>query len=383
MKHNHASASRSGTRRHNRYVPMGLLLLAGLLAGCEPQEVTQQDPLVPVKAIKVVPQDVELLDQFTGEVSSAQQIELRARVSGVLEQKHFADGAMVEAGQLLFSLDDRDYRARLQKARAELSSARSDYNRARLDVERYRPLLKTQAIARRVYDNATAAMNAAASQVENAEAAVRQAELSVEYAAIRSPVSGRIGAADVDVGDLVNASSTLLASVSTVDSSWIYFSVSESKLLQYERVHGRIDMETGEQTSVQLILADGSLYPYPGRINFADRALNASTGTFRLRAEFPNPDGLLRPGMFARVRVVTEVAKDVIAIPDRALSQLLNDYFVTLVEEGDVARQVSVKPGPRQDGLWIIEQGIEAGDRVVIEGIQKARDGMRLKVEHL
>ncbi|UJJ32518.1 efflux RND transporter periplasmic adaptor subunit [Halopseudomonas maritima] len=327
------------------------------------------------------PQDLALLNDFTGQVSSPQEVELRARVSGTLLEKHFVDGAQVEAGDLLFTIDDRDLQARLLDARASLTSAQSSQTRARLDVDRYQPLLATQAIARQVYDNAVATLRSASSQVENAKAAVEQAELEVEYAVIRSPVSGRIGAAEADVGDLISAGTTLLAKVSTVDLSWVYFNVSESALLAYEKAHGSIEQaDAAAAPQAKLFLSNGQAYEYPGEVTFSDRAINTGTGTIRLRAEFPNPQGTLRPGMFARVQLVTEQRSDVIAVPDKAVSQLLNSYFVVLADEGDVARQVEVKVGPRQGGLWIIASGLKAGDRVVVEGIQKARDGAALTV---
>ncbi len=367
------------------------LLLAGLavgmLSGCGADQSDQKpESLAPVKIKVVQPQDITLLTDFTGEVSSAQQVELRSRVSGVLNEKHFSDGDLVERGQLLFSIDDRDFKARLQEARASLSKAEADYTRAKLDVERYEPLLKTQVIARQVYDNAVATMRAARSGIENGKGAVKQALLSVEYASIESPVSGKIGAAEVDIGDLISAGTTLMAEISTVETSWVYFSVSEPQLLAYQRAHGSESVDSGEggETKVRLIRSDGTMYEHEGVINFADRALNATTGTYRLRAEFPNPNSALRPGMFARIRVATAYEKGVLAVPDKAVSQMLSDYYVVVVEKdedgSDVARHVSVKVGERQDGLWVVQDGIKAGDRVVVEGIQRAGDGAKVRV---
>lgn len=359
-----------------------LMLMAALVTGCGKEEI-QKAPLVPVEAITVEPQTIVVLDEFPGEVSSSQEVDLRARVSGILQQKHFVDGATVQKDQLLFTIDDRDLKSRLLEAEAVLTAAQSNYTRAKLDVDRYESLIGIQAIARQVYDNAVATLNSARSEVENAKAAVEQAKLGVEYASITSPVSGRIGAADVEVGDLISAGSTLLAKVSSVDKSWVYFSVSEPKLLSYEHSHGTIDVNSGDDIPVKMFLSNGVEYPFPGQINFSDRALNPSTGTFRLRVEFPNPKGVLRPGMFARIQVSTDERKDVIAIPDKAVSQLLNTYSVTVVDDGNVARQVPVKVGPRQNGLWIIEDGLKAGDVIVVEGIQRARNGAHLVVKNI
>ena len=357
-----------------------VLACAAILSGCNSKlEVAPTPP--PVHVMRVEPRAMDVLDYFTGEVSSQQEAELRARVSGILQQKHFEDGAHVKRGDLLFTIDSRDLKAKLLEARSSLAAAQSDYKRARLDVERYRPLLSTQAISRQVYDNAVATMESSRARIETTEALVEQAKLALEYASIVSPVSGRIGAAEVFSGDLINAGSTLLAKVSTVEMSRVEFSVSEPKLIEYERVHGNIDRrQTDTNTTVKLFLSDGAEYPYEGHINFSDRALNPTTGTIRLRADFPNPDSTLRPGMFARVEVVMEKLSDVIAVPDRAVSQVLNSYFVTIVDEKNIARKVEVVVGRRQDGLWVIKDGLHPADRIVVEGIQKARNGVPVTI---
>ncbi|WP_341707587.1 efflux RND transporter periplasmic adaptor subunit [Halopseudomonas sp.] len=379
MKKQHDNGLPSSSRQRRLWTA-SMLSAAVALAGCSSEQPPAQQT-VPVQAITVQAQDIALVRDFTGQVASPQEVELRARVSGTLQQKHFVDGAQVSKGQLLFTIDDRDLQARLLDARASLSDAQSSQARAQLDVNRYRPLLETQAIPRQVYDNAVATLRSASSRVDNAKAAVEQAELAVEYASILSPVSGRIGAAEANIGDLISAGSTMLAKVSTVDASWVYFNVSEPALLAYEQAHGSIERPASEPgMAARLLLSNGVAYPYAGEVTFSDRALNASTGTIRLRADFPNPDGMLRPGMFARVQLVTERRDDVVAVPDKAVSQLLNSYFVTLVDTGDVARQVQVEVGPRQEGLWIIEDGVQPGDRVVVEGIQKARNGASLQV---
>ncbi|MBN7769722.1 efflux RND transporter periplasmic adaptor subunit [Marinobacter daepoensis] len=379
-RRNNAS-NRSGMTFSPRRLGLPIALLcASLLSGCA-EEKSVAPPAVPVHVMTLAPQDIELFERFTGQVSSQQEVQLRARVSGVLLEKHFEDGAYVKQGDLLFTIDDRDLKARVLEAEASLDAARSDYERARLDVERYEPLLETQAIARQVYDNAYATMSAARSRIENGKALVEQARLAVEYASIVSPVSGRIGAAEVDIGDLITAGSSLLAEVSTTDMSRVEFSVSEPKLIEYERRHGNIDNGARDkQVPVSLYLSDGTLYGHPGVINFSDRALNPSTGTIRMRADFPNPEGTLRPGMFARIELVTETRENVLAVPDKAVEQLLNSYRVTTVDEEDIARKVEVAIGPRQQGLWIIEDGLNAGDRIVVEGIQKARDGVLVDV---
>ncbi len=361
------------------------LVVLGLASCSEKQE--KQQPAVPVSAIKVVPHDITIYDEFVGEIRGSQEVELRSRVTGVLLKQQFEDGVVVEEGQLLYSIDDRDLKAKVSEAEGALASANSNLSRARLDVQRYAPLLKEDAISKQVYDNAVAAERAARAQVESANATLQQAQLNVGFASIVAPVTGRIGASIVEEGDLISVGTTLLARISNSDPAWVYFSVSEAKLLAYESKHGVVGAvgqnkdRQNEGGNVRLYLSDGSLYPHKGRINFTDRAVDVATGTYRLRAEFPNPKQELRPGMFARIRVNTDKLNDSILVPDKSVTQVLDRYFVTTIDDKDKAAQQTVKLGRRQDGLWVIEEGVKAGDRVVVEGIQKAQPGTSLKID--
>ncbi len=366
----------------NRWVMLvGVPLMALGLASCSEKQEKQQ-PAVPVSAIKIIPHDIIIYDEFVGEVRGSQEVELRSRVTGVLLKQQFEDGVVVEEGQLLYSIDDRDLKAKVGEAEGAVASAQSNLSRARLDVQRYAPLLKADAVSKQVYDNAVAAQRAAKAQVESAKANLRQAELNVGFASIVAPVSGRIGASIVEEGDLIRVGTTLLARISNTDPAWVYFSVSETKLLEYERIHGvvgAVDGDTGAEVS--MYLSDGSIYRHKGRINFTDRAVDVATGTYRLRAEFPNPDQELKPGMFARIRVNTDKLNDVVLVPDKAVTQTLDRYFVNTIDDKDKAEKTAVKLGRRQDGIWIIDKGVKVGDRVVVEGIQKAQPGTPLKVD--
>jgi membrane fusion protein (multidrug efflux system) len=329
----------------------------------------------------VEPSATETYADKVGEVRGSQEVDLRARVSGILLAKHFEDGALVHEGQLLFSIDAREFRAQVASAQARLASAEANLSRARQDVERYRPLLAEEAIARQVYDNAVAAQRQAEAEVSASRAALDETKLGLDYADVRAPLTGRIGAGQVFPGGLVTAGQTVLATLSSDDPAWVYFTISEAELLDFERRTGGKALAADDPVRiVKLILSDGSVYPRPGRINFSDRALDATTGTYSLRAEFPNPDHKLLPGLFARVRGTSGQIENALVVPDRAVQEQLGRYFLTVVGEDDKAELRPVELGPRFGNRQVITSGLSAGDRVVVEGLQKARPGAPLKV---
>ncbi len=359
---------------------MLLTLACALAAGCGRDAATAGPPPVEVKVITVALAPTEIYRDLVGEVRGSQEVEIRSRVSGVLTKKHFADGAMVDEGQLLYTIDAREYRAQVATAEANLASAEANLARARQDVERYGPLLAENAISQQVYDNADAAAKEAEAQVRANRAAITEARLGVEYAEVRAPMTGRIGASQVFEGALITAGQTLLATISDDDPAWVDFSFSESDLLDYMRRFGVTEpVMDSTQRYVRLTLSDGTHYAHPGRISFHDRALDPTTGTYTLRAEFPNPDHMLVPGLFARIRVTAEKRPAAMLIPDRAVQQQLGRYFVTAVGEGDVAEARPVTLGPRVGNKWVIDEGLAVGDRIVVEGVQKARPGTPLK----
>lgn len=358
------------------------VLLAAAATGCAraPESAPAVAP-VEVKAVTVQPSATETYADKVGEVRGSQEVDLRARVSGILLAKHFEDGALVQKGQLLFSIDAREFRAQVASAQARLASAEANLSRARQDVERYRPLLAEEAIARQVYDNAVAAQRQAEAEVSASRAALDETKLGLDYADVRAPLTGRIGAGQVFPGGLVTAGQTVLATLSSDDPAWVYFTISEAELLDHERrTGGKSPAADDPIRIVRLILSDGSVYPMPGRINFSDRALDATTGTYSLRAEFPNPDHKLLPGLFARVRGTSGQIENALVVPDRAVQEQLGRYFLTVVGEGEKAELRPVQLGPRFGNRQVITSGLSAGDRVVVEGLQKARPGVPLKV---
>jgi membrane fusion protein, multidrug efflux system len=352
------------------------------LAGCgkKPTEGMQQAP-VEVKAVTVTPSATLTYADKVGEVRGSQEVDLRARVSGILLEQHFTDGALVQKGQPLFSIDAREFRAQVANARARLASAEANRSRARQDVARYEPLLADEAISRQIYDDAVAAAQQAQAEVNASRAALEETELGLEYAEVRAPLSGRIGATQVFPGGLVTAGQTLLATLSSDDPAWVYFSITEGEWLAYERKHGGAEPAADDPVrTVHLLLGDGSMYPLAGRISFRDRAIDPTMGTYRLRAEFPNPDHLLLPGLFVRVRLSGQDMQNALIVPDRAVQEQLGRYFVTVVAEGEKAEMRPVQLGARFGNRQVIQSGLTDGDRVVVEGLQKARPGSTLKV---
>lgn len=350
-----------------------------LLAGCG-ESSPQPVPPLPVNVASVEQRDVTISTEYVGELVSSQQVSLRARTTGILLQQHVADGATVASGDLLFSIDPRQAQEQREGARAQLAASQAQLLRAQADVDRYQPLLADEAIARQVYDNALAAAEAASAAVDAQQALLRQAELGIEYAEVVSPLNGRMGAARVAVGDLISAGTTVLAEVAVDDPLWVYINPSEAELLAFER-RLREQPETRQQLSrgATLLLSDGSEYALSGRINFTDRALDASTGTYRLRVEFPNPDGRLLAGQFTRIKLQTNVFQDAIVVPARAVLQVLDQAFVGVLQPDQTVEQRPVTLGERIDSDWIISAGLAAGETIIVDGMQKLRPGSKVQ----
>jgi len=349
------------------------------LTGCADTD-NESAPPVPVNVATVVVRDVPVTSEYVGELVPAQQVTLRARTGGILLQQHVADGATVAKGELLFTIDAREAVEQREAARAELAASRAQLVRGQADVARYQPLLADEAIARQVYDNAVAAAEAAQAAVDAQSALLRQAELAIEYSRVDSPLDGRMGAALVAEGDLISAGTTALAEVAVDDPLWVYINPSEAELLAYERrSRERPEILAQLSDSARLLLSDGSEYPLAGRINFSDRALDPATGTYRLRVEFANPEGRLLAGQFARISLQTDVFTDAVIVPARAVLQVLDQAFVGVVAGDQRVEQRPVTLGPRLDTDWIIEAGLEAGETIVVDGMQKLRPGAKVQ----
>jgi len=356
--------------------PLVIVSLLGL-AACKEEAKPVAAPLPEVVVQTVVAQTTPLTVDLVSEIKAYREVDLYPRVSGQIVKQTFKPGQKVKEGELLFSVDPRAYDEAIIDAQAKLAESEAVLSRTRQDVERYKPLLPDNAIPRQTYDQAVATEQQNVAVVKARRAALEKVRLDRSYADVRSPIAGQIGLQKVEVGGLATAGQTVLATVSTLDPVVAYFSIPEVDYINFARRHLTVKREG--KSPIELLLADGSTYAQSGTLDFADRALNPATGTLTLRAVFPNPDGLLRPGMNTRVRIVYEVAQNALLIPQKAVTELLGKQFASVVVAGDKVEQRPIRTGARIGEQWLVEEGLKAGERIVVDGLQKAKPGAVVK----
>jgi membrane fusion protein (multidrug efflux system) len=350
--------------------------LALTAAGCKKAEPPAPPPPPLVQVMEVAKKNVDLYTTFIGKLDSPQNVEIRARVESFLEKMLFVEGEEVAAGAPLFELDKKQYEEKLAAAKASLAEAKAALAKSNIDVPRLTALVSQNATPQRDLDAALTTKEVNEANVASAEARVKTAELDLGYCDIKAPLAGRIGAKEVPVGSLVGKGEpTLLATISQLDPIWFYCAVSEVDYLQAEKLAREAGRKM-DDLPVTLILADGSEHPDKGKWVFVDRVVDATTATIRARAEFPNSRKALRPGMFARVRISLPTVEGNILVPERALVELQGKNFVWIVDAGNKAMQRSVEVAPNRVGPEVIVlKGLEAGERIVVEGLQKLREG--------
>jgi len=325
---------------------------------------------------EVVRKTVPIYSEFVAQTDARETVEIRARVQAFLEAQHFTEGTIVKKNQLLFTLDKREYQAKLQQAKAELEIAMARLGKAETDERRLKPLAERKAVPQQDYDNAAANLLAAQANVSAARANVAAAELDLSYTTIRSPITGLIGKRLVAPGNLVGKSeATLLDTVSSIDPIRVDATISEAEYLRFFAHRKEQDMAS---RTLELILADGSVYPHKGKVVIFDRAVDQKTGTLNFAAEFPNPEGQLRPGQFGRLRGVAETVKDAIVIPKRAVQEIQGMKTVLVVGADDMVALRTIQPGDSVGDLLIVREGLEPGQRVIVDGVQKARPGAKV-----
>ena len=358
-----------------RLIPISVFAAALLAPGCGKKEAAAPPP-PEVYVTPVVTKDVPVYMELVGQARGSQDVEIRARVEGYLESVKFTEGTFVTKGTPLYQIDPKPFEATLAAAKADLANARARLQKSGNDVARYEPLVAQKAISQQELDNALSARDAAKAQVDAAAAAVDKATLDLGYTSIAAPLDGIVGTTKVKAGNLVGrGESTLLTTVSNVDPILFRAGLSEA---EYLRLAKQL-METGQRTGgkeITLILADGTVHPRTGRVDAIEREVDPTTGTLAVQVTFPNPNRLVRPGQYGRARFVAETKAGALLVPQRAVQELQNLYSVAVVgADGKVAFR-SVKVGPRVEGLWVIEEGLKAGETVVVEGLQRIRDGM-------
>jgi membrane fusion protein (multidrug efflux system) len=374
--------------RHSRrtnVVP--LLALLATVTACSTQD-SAPPAATPLEVFvtEVVVADVPIYGEWVGETRGRADIEIRARVQGFLEAIHFREGGTVKKGQLLYSIDKSELLQEHAASEASLAASQTELAYAQTDVARYRPLAEMNAVSQRDLDSAVARHDAAEAQVEAAKALLRLSEINLSYAEIRAPMNGLIGLSKAKVGDYVGQSPNpvVLNTLSDIDPIHVRFPVGEREYLNLAR---RLSSDTRDEeheenrVSLELILADGTQHPHTGRSEFVERNIDSSTGTLIIEAAFPNPERILRPGQYGRVRAITEVLQQARLIPQRSVQELQGQFQVWVVADGGSVELRNVQMGRRVDRMWVVESGIDLGDRVVVEGIQRLQSGMTVNAQ--
>ncbi len=365
-----------------RRMIMALSVIAsGALAACGDEPKQQGMPAgmkIPVSVITVEPTPTEVYAQLPGRVEAIKDAQIRARVTGIVKEINFEQGSEVKEGQLLFTIDPAPYEAELNRARADLQRAEADAGAARLQADRYAKLVKSNAISRQEYDNAVAAAKQAEAAIAAARAAVQSAEINLGYTRVESPIDGRIGKSMVTEGALVSAqNATQMATVQQLSRVYVDITRSTSQLATLRKAleAGILKQNTDGHVAVQIILEDGTLYPLEGRLLFSGVTVDPSTGQVTLRAEFDNPDEILLPGMYVRVRVQQGTDEQALLVPMQAIQRTPDGLNTLMVVRDGVVAPVAVAIGPEIDGKALIYKGLNPGDVVIVEGFQKIRPG--------
>jgi RND family efflux transporter MFP subunit len=365
------------------------LLLAVTLAGCGGSQPPAAPPPPAVTVAKPTQRTIIDKDEYVGRFVAVDNVEIRARVSGYLDKVHFADGAMVKQGDLLFTLDRRPFENALAQAQANLNQARANLAYAAADLDRAQQLVRERTISEQVFQQRVQAKKTAEAAVGAQEATVRQAALDLDFSELRAPVTGRIGDRRVSPGNLVTGTitgtTTLLATIVSTDPIRFEFTFDEASYLRYKRLaengNGNDVASRGARSKVALKLLDEKDFKHEGTMDFVDNVIDRSSGTIRGRAVLPNKDGLFTPGMFGRVQVAGSPPYQAMLIPDAAIGSEQARKFVLVVDGENVARQKYVVTGALDGGLRVIKEGIGADERVIIDGLMRARPGQKVTPE--
>jgi len=370
---------RAGAQVSDKIVGVLMLLLA---AACG-EKAPPPPPAPGVTVAEVQEQEINEWDEFTGRIEAVDAVEIRPRVSGYLQRVAFAEGKEVKKGDVLFVIDPRPYEAELARAAAELQGARTRATLAGKEVERAERLVAVQAISREEFDTRTSAEAESKASIAAAEAAVATARLNVEWTRVRSPISGRVSRAEVTEGNLVQAgppTATLLTTVVSLDPVYVYFEGDEQTYLRYGELAraGTRPSSRDQRNPIQMGLANEQGFPYTGYVDFVDNQLNPQTGTIRARAVFSNKDRIFTPGLFARLKLVGSARYRAVLVVDRAIGTDQDKKFVLVLKPDSTIEYRPVQIGRLVDGMRIVRGGLKAGDRIVINGLQRARPGMKV-----
>jgi membrane fusion protein (multidrug efflux system) len=351
------------------FKPLCLTMLNAL--ACEKKKTGAPEPPV-VEVVQVIQKDVPIYEEWVGTADGFVNATIRAQVQGYLIKQNYKEGDLVRKGQTLFEIDPRTFQAALEQTKGQLAVQQASWDTAKANLKRIKPLAEQNAVSQKDLDDAVGKEQASHASVLAAKAAVDKAELELGFTKITSPVDGIAGVAKAQIGNLVGPGATEeLTTVSTVDPIKVYVQISEQEYLKA--------METKKQprkTPLELILADGTVFPHKGEFSFADREVDVRTGTIKIATLFQNPGNLLRPGQFTKVRAETSIRKNALLIPQRAVTEMQGNYLVAVVSADNKVTIRPVKVGQWSGTLWIINEGLKPGEKVVAEGTQKVKDGI-------
>ena len=361
-----------------------LALIGGLTAcGGEADQVASTAPAVPVVVNEVTPTDVPLTTEMVGETAGFREIEVRSRVGGILLKRTYVEGQPVAAGQELFLIDPAPFKVALEQAKGTLAQEQARLNKARADRDRIIPLFQRQVVSRKDYDDTIANYEAALASLQAAQAKVKEADLNLSYTQVTAPIDGMASKSSQSEGSLISTSgdSSLLTTITQFNPLYVNFSYSEQDRLNFERAvkEGLIEAKSATDWRTHIQLADGSSYPEPGRLNFSDSRVDPQTGTIRARAIFDNKNGALLPGQFVRLTIDLGTRKHAIVVPPRAIVQSQADRLMMVVDADNKVVPRPVKLGPTVSSGIIIDSGLQAGERYIVEGLMKVRPGAVVK----
>lgn len=364
-----------------RSLPVATVFAVGLaLAACGGRAAPPAPPPPEVVVAPAETRDVSIASEWVGTTLGFVTASIVPKVQGYLLEQNYPNGHFVKKGALLFSIDPRQFQAALDQAQGQLGRAQAELGRTEIDVKRFTPLVKQGAVSQQELDNATQQNFANVAAVAQAKAAVQQAALNLEWTRVYAPIDGVVAINTAQIGDLVGTN-TVLTTMSTLDPIKVQFPISEQEYLRYaSAIAERVDGGTGQPKAVKMILSTGETYAHPGRISAADREVDPRTGTITIQALFPNPDNILRPGQFAKITTDTDVLRNAVVVPQRAVVETQGAFSIYTV--GPDGRVVSnpVTPGPRTGSDWVISRGLAPGAQVVVEGVEKVRAGVAVKV---
>ena len=355
---------------------MSLILIA-----CSEEKKAQAPPPPPeISVIETTAQDVPLYMEFVGQTSGLKDIAIRARVEGFLEGIHFKEGSDVEKGALLYTLESQPFEEKVSARMSGVAEVKAMLAKAKGDLDRIKPLAEINAVSKSDLDAALAAYEATLSSLEAAEATLRAAQIELSYTKINSPINGIIGRTKAKVGDFVgkDPNPVILNTVSQVDTILVTFFITETQYLAVSRAYGELDTKEHDdlEENFELILIDGTVFEHKGKPDFVDREVGTTTGAMLVQASFPNPEKLLRPGQYAKVRIKSQVEKNAIMIPQRCVMEIQGLYNVFVVDSGNKIETREVIVGSKVGSFWLITEGLKPGEKVVFEGLQKVKDGV-------